>query len=183
MTQRDSNPWPLRCRCSALTNWAMKSHSWEQVNLLGSCFPWKECSIKEVLYEVRCLKSTEDMILALAGQFKQLFHFSYLSNYFILVAEIGMIFSFYRSAVCPTGGESRLVVPHAKFQRCIQTNLWWAVALRRTHYETKGRDICHFSRTKPGSVKACQWYCNWWISMWMWCECLWSSQFFLALLK
>ena len=27
---------------------------------------------KKVLYEVRCLKSTEDMILALAGQFKQL---------------------------------------------------------------------------------------------------------------
>ena len=29
MTQRDSNPWPLRCRCSALTNWATKSHRWE----------------------------------------------------------------------------------------------------------------------------------------------------------
>ena len=28
--------------------------------------------VKEVLYEVRCLKSTEDMILALARQFKQL---------------------------------------------------------------------------------------------------------------
>ena len=28
--------------------------------------------MKEVLYEVRCLKSNEDMILALAGQFKQL---------------------------------------------------------------------------------------------------------------
>ena len=28
--------------------------------------------MKEVLYEVRCLKSTEDMILALAGQLKQL---------------------------------------------------------------------------------------------------------------
>ena len=28
--------------------------------------------MKEVLYEVRCLKSSEDMILALAGQFKQL---------------------------------------------------------------------------------------------------------------
>jgi len=32
------------------------------------------CIYKEVLYEVRCLKSTEDMILALAGQFKQLSH-------------------------------------------------------------------------------------------------------------
>ena len=30
--------------------------------------------MKEVLYEVRCLKSTEDMILAFAGQFKQLYH-------------------------------------------------------------------------------------------------------------
>ena len=28
--------------------------------------------MKEMLYEVRCLKSNEDMILALAGQFKQL---------------------------------------------------------------------------------------------------------------
>ena len=79
---------------------SMKSHSWEQVNLLGSCFPvkgisyersviwsavfeikwrydprnkltcwahvfpWKEYRMKEVLYEVRCLKSNEDMILA-----------------------------------------------------------------------------------------------------------------------
>ena len=29
-------------------------------------------SMKEMLYEVRCLKSNKDMILALAGQFKQL---------------------------------------------------------------------------------------------------------------
>ena len=28
--------------------------------------------MKEVLYEVRCLKSNEDMILTLSGQFKQL---------------------------------------------------------------------------------------------------------------
>ena len=28
--------------------------------------------MKEMLYEVRCLNSNEDMILALAGQFKQL---------------------------------------------------------------------------------------------------------------
>ena len=31
-------------------------------------------TLKEVLYEVRCLKSNKDMILALAGQFKQLSH-------------------------------------------------------------------------------------------------------------
>ena len=37
-------------------------------------FPWKECRLKEMLYEVRCLKSNKDMILALAGQFKQLSH-------------------------------------------------------------------------------------------------------------
>ena len=30
--------------------------------------------LKDVLYEVRCLKSNEDMILALTGQFKQLSH-------------------------------------------------------------------------------------------------------------
>ena len=30
--------------------------------------------MKEILYEVRYLKSSEDMILALAGQFKQLSH-------------------------------------------------------------------------------------------------------------
>ena len=32
------------------------------------------CFLKEMLYAVRCLKSNEDMILALAGQFKQLSH-------------------------------------------------------------------------------------------------------------
>ena len=36
--------------------------------------PYYLTSTKEVLYEVRCLKSTEDMILALAGQFMQLSH-------------------------------------------------------------------------------------------------------------
>ena len=30
--------------------------------------------MKEMLYAVRCLKSNEDRILALAGQFKQLSH-------------------------------------------------------------------------------------------------------------
>ena len=30
--------------------------------------------MKEMLYAARCLKSNEDMILALAGQFKQLSH-------------------------------------------------------------------------------------------------------------
>jgi len=39
------------------------------ITLLGNTV---ELRMKEVLYEVRCLKSNEDMILALAGQFKQL---------------------------------------------------------------------------------------------------------------
>ena len=30
--------------------------------------------MKDVLYEVRCLKSNEDMILALTGQFKKFYH-------------------------------------------------------------------------------------------------------------
>ena len=47
---------------------------WRQVNLLGSCFPVKGMSYERMLYAVRCLKSNEDMILALAGQFKQLSH-------------------------------------------------------------------------------------------------------------
>ena len=42
----------------------MKSHSGEQVNLLGSCFPVKGMSYERMLYAVRCLKSNEDMILA-----------------------------------------------------------------------------------------------------------------------
>ena len=46
----------------------MKSHSGEQVNLLGSCFPVKGMSYERMLYAVRCLKSNEDIILALAGQ-------------------------------------------------------------------------------------------------------------------
>ena len=38
-------------------------------NLLGCT---NVCDMKEMLYAVRCLKSIEDMILAFAGQFKQL---------------------------------------------------------------------------------------------------------------
>ena len=52
-----------------VTQWRL--HSGEQVNLLTSCFPVKGMSYERMLYAVRCLKSNEDMILALAGQFKQ----------------------------------------------------------------------------------------------------------------
>ena len=49
----------------------MKSHSGEQVNSLGSCFPVKGMSYERMLYAVRCLKSNEDMILALAGEYNR----------------------------------------------------------------------------------------------------------------
>ena len=45
--------------------------------------------MKDVLYEVRCLKSNEDMILALTGQFKQLtaLHITHLSYYIPFMAK------------------------------------------------------------------------------------------------
>ena len=51
--QRDSNPWPLRCQCSALTDWAMKLLSWELLNLLGWCVPVKGMNEWKQLY-VKC---------------------------------------------------------------------------------------------------------------------------------
>ena len=49
--------------------------SYEVTQLRAGQFVWlmfsrkKECLIKEMRYEVWCLKSNEDMILTLAGQF------------------------------------------------------------------------------------------------------------------
>ena len=43
---------------------------WGEFKLLRN----KVNSKKEMLYAVQCLKSSEDMILALTGQFKQLSH-------------------------------------------------------------------------------------------------------------
>ena len=42
--------------------------------MIKSLFTISNYDMKEMLYEVQCLKSNEDMILALAGQFKQLSH-------------------------------------------------------------------------------------------------------------
>ena len=52
----------------------MKSHSGKQVNWLGSCFPVKGMSYERNVICNAVLKSNEDMILALAGQFMQLSH-------------------------------------------------------------------------------------------------------------
>ena len=43
----------------------MDLYSWQKAL---QCFSYE----RNVFYEVRCLKSNEDMILALAGQFKQM---------------------------------------------------------------------------------------------------------------
>ena len=61
VSSMDSNPWPLWCRCSALTNWAMKPLRCEKVNLLASYVPVKwgmmsernvcEVWLIDVLYE------------------------------------------------------------------------------------------------------------------------------------
>ena len=37
--QRDSNPWPLRYRCSALPTELWSHNCWEQVNFSGSIMP------------------------------------------------------------------------------------------------------------------------------------------------
>ena len=54
--------------------------------------------MKDVLYEVRCLKSNEDMIIALTGQFKQSSHepemivssfdFKHRTSYLHLISNI-----------------------------------------------------------------------------------------------
>ena len=68
VTKRDSNPWPLRCRCSALTKWATKSHSWEPVNLLGSCFPvkgmWKDTTFEnsKLIEKSACLQLNKYLV-------------------------------------------------------------------------------------------------------------------------
>ena len=46
--------------------------------------------MKEMLYTVRCLKSNEDMILALAGQFKELSH-ELKSNEDMILALAGQL--------------------------------------------------------------------------------------------
>ena len=47
---------------------------WRAGQFVGLMFSRERNVMKEMLYAVRCLKSNEDIILALAGQFKQLSH-------------------------------------------------------------------------------------------------------------
>ena len=58
-------------------------------------FSKSHSSMKEMLYEVRCLKSNEDMILALAGQFKQLSHEP--EKFILLLEKESGIFPFFFS--------------------------------------------------------------------------------------
>ena len=48
--------------------------SYQVTQLRAGQLVWLIFPVKGMLYEVRYLKSSEDMILALAGQFKQLSH-------------------------------------------------------------------------------------------------------------
>ena len=65
---------PVQCS-NQLSPTELWSHTVESRSIRWAhVFPWKECHMKEMLYAVRCLKSNEDMILALAGQLKQLSH-------------------------------------------------------------------------------------------------------------
>ena len=61
-----------------LAFWSYGLGGWRSVDFAGGpyCFfqRYIVSDMKDVLYEVRCLKSNEDMILALTGQFKQLSH-------------------------------------------------------------------------------------------------------------
>ena len=66
----------LQTRPSVRVNWVACSYVLHNTNLGGIESFISNLRIKEVLYEVRCLKSNEDMILALTGQFKQFFRFT-----------------------------------------------------------------------------------------------------------
>ena len=70
---RDSNPWPLQCQCSALTNWAMKPLRCGQVNLLGSCVPKKRtilCAIE--IFRVHFWDNRWDCLATLHKTFQSL---------------------------------------------------------------------------------------------------------------
>ena len=70
---------PLR-KCSKYLISYTKPHNEESSSNTGrwlkTCLSLTniDVNMKEILYAVRCLKSNEDMILALAGQIKQLSH-------------------------------------------------------------------------------------------------------------
>ena len=66
----------------------MKSHSGEQINLLGSCFPVKGMSYERMLYAVRCLKSNEDMIHSFSFQFDIYIYIIYFLNPFNLIISM-----------------------------------------------------------------------------------------------
>ena len=61
--RRDSTQWPVRCRCSDLTKYAVKPLRCDLVNLLGACVPlivmkeWKRCPVCEVKF-FRCTYET-----------------------------------------------------------------------------------------------------------------------------
>ena len=71
-TSRGTNYW-FHCFCFPISRLSgLRMRNFPDLMCLPKSRETK--TVKDVLYEVRCLKSNEDMILALTGQFKQLSH-------------------------------------------------------------------------------------------------------------
>ena len=70
--QRDSNPWPLRYRCSALPAELWSHNCWEQVNFSGSIMPLRVIQHLVTGFEPRLWVMTLWKIFAVDTQFKQL---------------------------------------------------------------------------------------------------------------
>ena len=70
--QRDSNPWPLRYRCSALPTELWSHNCWEQVNFSGSIMPLRVIQHYSDWVVPRLWVMTLWKIFAVDTQFKQL---------------------------------------------------------------------------------------------------------------
>ena len=66
--QRDSNPWPLRYRCSALPTELWSHNCWEQVNFSGSIMP-----LRVVQWLSRLTRDQETWVQVPVGAFNQFF--------------------------------------------------------------------------------------------------------------
>ena len=72
--QRDSNPWPLRYRCSALPTELWSHNCWEQVNFSGSIMPlrviqhysdwvWTAVMSNDVMKDLRLITAVQTQSL------------------------------------------------------------------------------------------------------------------------
>ena len=70
--QRDSNPWPLRYRCSALPTELWSHNCWEQVNFSGSIMPLRVIQHYSDWVCTAVMSNDVMKIFAVDTQFKQL---------------------------------------------------------------------------------------------------------------